>query len=471
MAFVRNFSFFLAPSVATMAVSLFMVPITTYVLGPEAFGVYGLMMALTGVGWSVSLIGSSAVCNVHFPRLDTEGRRCLITTLLVVAIAMAILFCLLCVAMWPLLSGRVDGYSAVPLPAFVLTLLTIVAGVPWMVAQDVITLDGRARGFAAITMAQTIAAAAVTIVALYVLRLGLLSLFVSALAASTVTMLGAIRLLWPYLKWHFDREWFREVMRVGPASASSSTLDAAQAVFERSYIGSVMGVGMLGLYVHALNYRIMIAQVLKAAARPIWPVSLQEARAGDGLFRQTRVVWDAMYILVAAAGVTFAVFGRDTIGWLTHGRFADAHVTVTFFMIFLLLQNAGKAQTALVYHERAVRHYYWIQSAANVAWVIALIVLVRLFGIVGAVLALCAQQIILRCGVMWLARRRGSAPFGDGWLLFGVLLIGVALAALRVSPGTIEARTIIWLAAMAVLSAAGVQVVRRFLAAHVPRFA
>lgn len=468
MAFLQRFSFFLAPSLLTIIVSFVMVPVTTYRLGPDAFGVFGLMSTVTVVGWTVSFIGSSAVCNIHFLKLELEERRRLMSTLLCVALAIGCVFCALCLALWPLAVKALHGFASVPGYGLAMSLFTVILGIPWMVAQDVITLDGRARGFAALTIAQTLANAFVTVTALYVFHTGVAALFISAIAGSAVTAAGALWILRPYLTTAVSRRWAREVMSMGPANAWASVSDAFQAAIERTVLASTFGVSALGLYVHAQNYRVMIAQVLNAAARPIWPVTLLEARETGAPFRQTRAVWDTMYLGVTGCGITFAVFGSDIIGWLTHGRFIEASGIVPFLIIFLLVQNAGKPQIGVLYREGAIRELYWVQVAANVAWFLFLMVFIRVAGLVGGALALIAQMTLFRLGVFVLSRSRGLSPFADGWLIAGIGLIATTMIVMTQVPATPGAKLVVWLPAMGLLSVAAFDVIRRFVRMHVP---
>lgn len=469
MSFLARFSLFLAPSLLTTVVSFVMVPVTTYFLGPSAFGVFGLMTALTAVGWTFSLIGSGAVCNMHFPKVDIVERRRLVSTLLVVALGIGFAFCAILLAAWPLAVSVLDGYASVPLYGFLLSLLSVILGIPWIVAQDVITLDGRARGFAAVTIAQTITTAIVTVTALYLFHAGIAALFVSAVAGSIVTALGAFRILRPYLTTALTWRWVREVIRIGPANAWASVSDALQAAIERALLASMFGVTALGLYVHAQNYRVIIAQVLNAAARPIWPTTLLEAREPATGFPQTRIVWNAMYIAVTAVGITFAVFGRHIIDLLTHGRFVEAHLLVPWLVTFLLVQNSGKPQTGIVFREGAVRQLYWIQLSANVTWLLCLVLFIQLTGVVGAVLALIAQQIVVRLGVLVLARKRGGAPFADGWLLAGIVMIIATVVVIRHMPATYGAELAVWLTAMGLLTAFAMRAIRQFVRTHIPQ--
>lgn len=471
MAFARRFSLFLVPSVVAMGVSFVMVPITTYVLHPEDFGLYGLMMALVAVGWTLSLVGSTAVCSQHFPRLGQGDRARLVSTMLAFSFAVALTFCAGCLLLWNALARVLDGFALVPPSALALSMTTILLGVPWMVAQEVITLDGRARGFAVVTMAQTLVSAAVTIIALYAADMGVLALFAGHAAGSAVTFAGSLRVLGPYLTRRISRVWARALFTVGPASACASISDSLVSAVERAFVGSTLGVAALGLYVHAQNYRVIVAQVLKAAARPIWPVTLMEARDEASDFDQTRIVWDAMYLTVATAGVTFAIFGPEIIGWMTHGRFVNAAPVVPVLMIFLLVQNAGKPQVGLVYRDGVVRSYYWLQVAANVAWFGFLLLLTRRFGIIGAAAALIGQQLIVRAGVHLLARGRKDVRFSDTWLVVSGAVIGLASAAVAILPATIGPRVMLWAIAMIVLLSIGRRVIARFVGAHLSRLA
>ena len=466
--FVRQFSLFLAPSALGAVLSLVMVPITTYVLSPEAFGVFGLMNAVIGIGWTVSALGSSAVCNTYYPDLDSAERSRFVSTMLYLAVGAATVFCLLCAALWPLVAAGVDGYALIPAGGVTLSLATVVLGVPWVVAQDVITLDGKGHVFAVTGAAQALATAVVTVLGLNVWHLGVMALFVSALSAAAVSCIGAAWVLKPHLAAVFSLRWMRTIIGVGSAESMANVTLALQTNVERGFIASSLGVGALGLYVHAQTYRTLAAQALKAAARPIWPITLDEARDGDSDFRRTRTVWDATYLAITALGITSAFFGRAAIGWLTHGRFTDAADIVTFFLIFLLVQNAGKPQTAIIFRGGAAKQFYWIQIAANLVWLVLVIALIRWAGLIGGVLALIGQQVFLRGGMHLLARRHGRSPRSDAWILIGATGIVAAWVAAGWSD-ELWVRMLFWLGSMVALFAFGRGVLQRFLGEHAPQ--
>lgn len=462
---LRQFFTFLAPSVVATVVSLVMIPVTTYVLGPEAFGVFGLMNALVAIGLTVSVLGSSAICNQHFTALNRAERTPLMSTALFLALGMAAAFCALCAAAWTLIAGHLDGYGSVSTRDFVLSLAAVVCGVPWVVAQDVITLDGKGRSFAVTAVSQTVVTALVTTTGLYVWDLGVTALFVSMLAAAAVGAVGGIWVLRHYLAPTFSRSWMRAIAVTGLATGTANVTEALQANVERGVIAATLGLPALGVYIHAQFYRTLIAQVLKAAARPIWPITLAEAVGERPGFRRTRAAWDACYVGVTAVGITFAFFGRAIIDGLTHGRFGAAADIVTFLSIFLLVQNAGKPQAGILFSAGVAHRFYWIQVLTNVLWLALLLALVPAAGLIGAVLALVGQQALLRAGAHVLARRSG-APMSDGWILAGA---GAILAAWLVARWTGAAWIdgVAWLTSIALLTAASRGVLRRFFAEHV----
>lgn len=438
MTLGRRFSWFFAPSILGNALSFVMVPVVTYYLTAQDIGMYALMVPVVTLGGTVALVGSAATCAVSFIDADAIERRKLVSTCIWLGLGVALAFALAVGAGWLGIRAMSPALQEVPTAAVVLTLATIVLGVPFGIAAEVITLEGRAAAFATITMLFNITTVAATVLSLSVFHLGALAQFVGAFAGAAVLCAGAFAALWPHLEFGVSDVWMRRIFTLGPSSVVGNLAEGLQPNIERQLLAGSLGLSALGLYAHSLTYRTVMHTGIKAAARSVWPVALLEARAKPLRFEQTRNVWSLVHLVVAFAGVGAVFVGREIVALLTHGKFTAAYLLIPLWMIYLLVQNTGKGQVALIYAHGAVRQYLWMTVGSYVVGLSVLALLVGPFGLNGAIVAAICQQLALRIGVYVIARPFGTFPLSDQWAGVGAAVILLALAIERAtSPGVV----------------------------------
>lgn len=160
-----------------------------------------------------------------------------------------------------------------------------------------------------------------------------------------------------------------------------------------------------------------------AVANSVWPITLAYARSGDRDFLRTRIGWNATHLMLAAIGVGMATLGAHLISLLTHDKFTEAYVLATLWIVYLIVQNTGKPQTAIFYAFGAGATYARIQAFAMLCGTGFLVFLVPAIGMYGAFCAALAQQLIMRIAVQRFARAIRPAPFQDQWAIAGAALI------------------------------------------------
>lgn len=423
MALVKRFSLFLLPSVIQTFISLLMLPIITYVLGPEEFGIFALFTSLTGLGTVIASMGGGYLAAAHFQILEHSEKKRMVTTMVTAGFCIAILFSLLIMAFWPVLSARFDFFAAVPYIALLISLLGMILSIPWVFSIDIITLEGRAALFAATIITQSLITACATIVSLYIFKLGLLSLFIGSAAGACIAFIGAVRALYPHFNFIFSKMWFKKFISLGIKTLPANFLESFHVLIERSILSARVGLSQLGLYTHSQQYKTMMMMAIKAGARTVWPITLSEAREAAATFSLTKKAWDLAYMGITAGGVLFATFGREIIGILTNGKFIDAHLFVVFWMIFLLIQNAGKPHTGILWASEKGAVYAGMQFASTLFGIAMLILLVPLFGAWGAIAAAFLQMSIFRLLIQWRVSKQHAVPFQEQWVIGGSAII------------------------------------------------
>lgn len=423
MSTIKRFSFFLLPSVFQSFTAIAILPIATRILGPEEYGIFALLTSLAAFGTVFASMGSGYLVAAHYQIIKEEEKNRMVSSIFVFGIAVAIMFSLIILFLWPLVTSQWSAFSNIPLPALILSLLAMIFSVPWTLSIDVITMDSKARLFAAVLIGQSIVNATAIIISLFVFKMGLYALFIGSLAGSVVVLIGGFLALWQYFKITVSWQWVKKILHITIATLPANLLENLQTFVERSVLSVNVGLSQLGLYTHSQQYRSLAMMIVKAAARSVHPLTLEEARSDDLMFPKTKQTWDAMYVLLTFGGILSATVGHEIISFLTNGKFTNAYIFVVFWMMFLLIQHAGKPHTGVFYALDRGPVYARIQMATYIIGLILLILLVPIFGISGAFISIFAQMTIFRIWIQFKVREYKKVPFQDGWIIFGIALI------------------------------------------------
>jgi O-antigen/teichoic acid export membrane protein len=237
-------------------------------------------------------------------------------------------------------------------------------------------------------------------------------------------------------------------------------LETGHKVVERTLLGSTVGLVTLGLYAHSEQYRNLVQVGLKALARSIWPISLREARVDRYGFDLTNRAWRAAAIAVASVGILAAFLAGDVIALLTHDKFTNASPYVALWMAYVLIQNMGKPQSAALFSAQKGVALGWIGQGTRAFGILLLFVLVPTAGILGAFIALAAQQLAMRILLHVYAHKVGATPFQDRWIVIGCGIIGIALTIALTANLSLASRIVLSVGFLFVLALSGQSVVR-----------
>jgi O-antigen/teichoic acid export membrane protein len=423
-----KFRWFLAPSIFQAGVAFATLPLATLILGPQDYGAYALVVAITGLASAIACMGSSYQLAHVFSSKDKERIRQLVSQQLVISLLLSALLALLLIVAWNSIVAYADNLNAVPHAGFMLAAIGVVPSTLWAIALDVLTLDGRAKTFAKIVISQSLLTAAALLACLFIFDLGALSLFFSAFTGTAMLGLGAMICLWPYIE---RPNLTRENLQIFKAAFSltgANIIEVAYQSFERNLLALNTGLHSLGLYTHAQQYRAIVATATKALSRSVWPITLEEAKQPSLDFRQTNRYWRFTYLCLGIIGISFAALGDLFIGLLTHGKFMGAGPYAAMSIAYLLVQNSGRPHTGLMYARGDVKPYARFSIIASIACFACAAAAIPLLGVWGALLSISVQQIVLRASIQRYTSRLSNIPFQDGGVIVGLVLICLIVA-------------------------------------------
>jgi O-antigen/teichoic acid export membrane protein len=420
----RSF-WYLFASLAAAAISILVLPMATRVIGANEYGELAIATAVSGLASAMGAAAIGYVMSEHYLDQDgaTRGEIVGAATLAAGAAALLTALLILLVTEWllPQLLALDDSLSI----GMRICLAGAVISAPWAVYSELFMLEGRAAAFAVGTVGQSLMNALVTLLLLHVLPLPELALFIGYAAGCLFLMTLAVVLVGRELRWPREARWFRLMWAQSTAVAASTLAEAARGLFERSYVGSFTSLAAVGVYAHAQLYRNFAMQMLNSVSRAVWPVNLREANVAEPGFPLTRNSWCVVQagLLFGSAGC--ALFGHEVIALLSSGKFVAAAPLAVLLLAGLVMQTLCKPQMTLLIARGRGADYAHASTAGTLAGLLCMALLVPFMGVHGAAVAVLVQVGVTRCITWWASRRVYPVPFTDGWVLAGLVGLGV----------------------------------------------
>jgi O-antigen/teichoic acid export membrane protein len=435
----KKFAIYLAPFFVNSALRVVGIPLTTYILNPEEFGLFALMMGAVNICTVLATSVTGYVVNHHAPPGQIAPRG-LIATVALLEVSVGLVLAVVCMLVWTSFARWMGIAGDVSLYSFLALLLSVPLGAFWTSGSVMMVFDERAGLYSATMIAQGAMQLAATILALYLLHWRVGALVVGQVTAIATCAVGGYLGLRRHLSVTLDRGVARESVGLMPWSMISGFANSSTDLLERLVLGRVANTYQLGLYVHAQSYRAMFGTAGKAFVQVLQPAMMKDARSGSLDFSDTRDGWNVVYVMFSLFGVVFALVGREIIGLLTHGKFVGAAIYVPFWCIYLTFQYLGRAQVAMLYAHGEGKK---ISSALLMSNIVSGCLIVALgvpFGAPGLVAAVLCGEVVNRVMLQYWTRQRWNLPFQDFYAVCGALLIlgSTALSYLLVPPLTVR---------------------------------
>jgi len=420
--FSRRVLIYLSATLLQAGLAFLALPLATRILGPTEYGIYALITSVALAIGTVADLGQTILFSGHYAHARPAERRAMLSTVLAVSIFMASIALVVFLTAW-LSLGRAVGVNK---EVGVYVLWVAAACIPLRAINTTISqflaVADRSSSAAFLMGVQAVCSFVVTMVALFLLDLQLLSLFLGSAMGLFAAAAGGLILLRGDLAMSVEIRWIRALVRVAPSSVLASAGDSVRSAVENALMARFIGVGQVGLWTHARQYYGLLLQGTNSVAYVLWAKALNEARNGEQ-FEIVGRAWNVVYLWLVLAGVFLALLGPEVVSILTNGKFIDAAVWIPVWVAYLLLQNSGKAATATVY---ASNKGVWAANFRIITLlpcVPALWFLVPRMGIGGVMVVLFVEMFVFRILIAYSARRIRRIPFQDGWVVAGSVLI------------------------------------------------
>lgn len=434
---VRDFLQYLWPSLIQLIGSIFVVlPVTTYYLNPDEIG---LVSALTAIAMPIAPLSSSGdawVLSGNWHQTSITERKTLLFNVMVGNVALKLFWV---VVFWAsastILPMILRDFQPVHLMYFGLVLLAFLLNTLWSTVSYVIVLERKATANAMNEFAQWFAGAVTIVVCLAVLKVGVVSLFVSPIVVGLVSLASCLWYLRPRVRFILSKMWIKEMVQKGSPVLPFSLTEVIANSLDRILLQRWFDLSLLGMYAHSQTYRNIFVMGTKAYSRTMTPPLLElfagypEARWEHLSNRQS--LW---YVLVAASGIILALFSPEIVHLLGHGKFDAAAPLVPVWFFLVLTHSFNLPYTQFILYLKQNRLLSLWSIAVSLLSIALVCVLTKSFGMWGAAWAGIIGSLGLGLVRFYLARRFGYLyGFEKRFLLAGCVIAFVYCMTLSIS--------------------------------------
>jgi O-antigen/teichoic acid export membrane protein len=403
-----NYVLYLLPSIVQGGVTLLLlVPVTTYFLDPEDFGVFALVVAITIPVKAFAATGAQWMIGGNYFHVAEAERRTLLFNVLAVDLALRSLLILLIYLMGEtILRSVVTEYQPVYLNYLHLALAATWAGSLWPTISFLFTVQGRPKHFALISLIQIAVNGVTTVICLAVLELGVESLFFALLVTNLISLIFEVTIIRHSVAFSLKLRWLREILRTGMHATPGGLAEMASNMADKIIIQRFAGIGALGLYSHSLQYLAIFKMLSSALNNTMAPRSLRIFSQGLHT-TPLELALTTWYGMLALMGVGVALFADELITLLTHGKFtASASLVPIWYLLVFSTAHAIPYATFLTArkHIRTLNYTKLVPTLIGIGLMIAG---AYYYGMAGVAWVILAISVAIQTARRWVAQRAG----------------------------------------------------------------
>lgn len=435
MSTAKNFTYYLLPSLASTALGIVMVPISTFFLDVRDFGVAALLMAFALPFGVFSSIGATWVFGAHFYTLQGEERKKMFSSVMLFDALSKTAWFVVALVLGPLiLPWFISDYAPEYTMFFRMSAAAVLLGAWNGSMSHGLILHKAARNHAIVEIAGPFVSAIALILCLMVWQLGTAALFISQLVGEIITALLALWFLRSQLEFHIYKAWVLETVKIGFVSIPQDIVGLLANIADRFFIPWRLNVEALGIYAHSLNYRGLFNAGFKAFNRTYVPHILEHFSTPASSFHPQAMLrpW---FGITAIAGLFATFFSYEIIDVLTHGKFVEAARLVPLWFLPVVSFSFGTTYTQFLFARKKNLFITTIGVVFGFVSIGLLAAGVYYGGMTGAVIAAVFSSFALQCAFRIYATKLGCPRFGEKEAaMTGIFLVGSYLLTMQFQP-------------------------------------
>lgn len=379
----------------TRFISLLLLPLFTFYLLPEDYGVIAMLTLMTMVAQPIFGLGLSAAIGPSYFEGNNPIRKSqtIWTAFLILVISAGVLISIAWIIpeslSMLLLQSREYGYFVS------LTLTGCALSIPASVLQFRIKFEQKAKSFVIITLISTFVTLIVSVIAVVILHWGIEGMIIGQLIGQALTFLMFFTIFIKDTRFDYSKSIRDELLRLGAPMIPSFAFLFVLMHSNRYILQLLESLEQVGIYSIGFNFG-MIMYVLVGAFTSAWyPFYMSYMEKQE----EAKVLFGHIYIYYSIGfGILTLIFfisAKPIIMLMTQVAFHDAYKVVGFSALACYLIGIFSLQMPPVVYLKEMRYVTILQSITAVISIPLNIVLIFFYGFIGAGIGLASGYLIM----------------------------------------------------------------------------
>ena len=417
-----DYFLYLSPVVFRAIASLLViVPISTYFLDPEDFGLFALLTVITLPIKSLAASGARWVIGGYYLENESVQREKLIFNIVLFEFLFrSILVCIFAVSAYVYVHYFSPSTRVEYIDLFILALLAAWANFLWPVASFLMNVQRHPRYFALTSTVQVVVNVVSVTLFLWWMGMGVEALFYTLVVTNLASLALELAYLYRYMKPVFSLEWMRIIWQKILHSVPGGMAETFSAMSEKVLIQFYVGLSGLGLFSHSQQYQAIFKMLNGALANTLVPRTLEVySKSLDP--RPIEQALEAWYGVLAFMGIFVALFTDDVINILTHGKFNDAAllVLISYLLSYSVSHGIPYAQFLLARKESKILMY--TQLVPILIGLLITVMALKYSGLNAAVCAIVFGNALIQLSRYFFAKRLGYKAIASSHFCYSLI--------------------------------------------------
>jgi O-antigen/teichoic acid export membrane protein len=427
----KNFIHYLGPQLLRSFSAIFItLPITTFYLNIEDFGLYALLTAFINIGVIFCTSGSLSLISSKYFLINKQKKFELILNHILIEITLKIIFLVLFLFF-------LNYYTPFFLKKYVddsfyfyiqILLLTSLFTTFWPTTSYLLVISKKANSHAFIEYIQIITNIVAIIILLTYFNLGALSLYLSPLISALISFLLELFILKNMIAGKINFLTIKNLIKSGLPSVPARIIETTSNSIDRLIVEKYLSVGMLGIYSHSLNYLSLFKSISKAFGRVINPTEMKNMSIGfenNVKLKQMIITWQFFISLIGAIVILFIY---EILKIITNDKFTQAAPLIMIWLYFLTTQTLATTHLQFLIFKMQYKLIASIQILFNLITILLVLIFIIEFGIIGAAIAILIGNFFNQILIIIFAYRLGFRFNGYKYSAISFLSFSIIIA-------------------------------------------
>jgi len=395
-----------------------LIPVTTFYLEPEDFGLFALIGALILPIQALSSSASRWVLGGNtFKGMSENDYGELIFNLLLLEIALRSTIVLVYFFLGEhILAFAFGEVNELYLNLFHLALAASWLGSLWPTISFLMIIQKNALLYATFSTLQIGINGLVCVVGLWWLGWGVETLFVALILTNFLSLLFEIWFVKDQVRPRGSMTLVRNIGSYFFRSSPGGIIEMVNGLAERILITQHVSLAGLGLYSHSQQYLSIMKSATQAFTNVLTPRTLEVYSEGSDP-REISALLYFWFAFLSVLGVGIVFFADELIALLTHGKFTEAAPLLVVWVFFSFSVSLGVPYAQYLIAFKRTKSLMVTQVLPSTMGLIALWPAINLFGYYGAAATIVIVSLVTQILRRWAALRFGMVSINDGIFL------------------------------------------------------